>query len=71
VPGHDVDLLSSIRGRPIACPTAPSSSGTLIEMTSEMTSFSSAPADTSKFTPPAGFKEVEHSMKKVLRDASK
>ena len=49
----------------------PATPGALMEMTTEMTSFSAAPVDTSKFTPPAGAKEVEHSMKKVLRESTK
>lgn len=49
----------------------PATPGTLMEMTTELTSFSSAPVDTSKFAPPAGFKEVEHSMTKALREFSK
>ncbi|MBL0161677.1 MAG: hypothetical protein IPP47_32150 [Bryobacterales bacterium] len=57
--------------KPAAAPAKPGAPGTLMEMTTEMTSFSSAPVDTSKFTPPAGCKEVEHSMKKALREASK
>lgn len=36
-----------------------SAAGTLMEMTTTLTSFSSAPADTSQFEVPAGFKQVE------------
>ncbi|HYZ86749.1 MAG TPA: hypothetical protein VE621_20205 [Bryobacteraceae bacterium] len=39
--------------------------GALMEMTTEITSFSSSPVDTSKFAVPAGFKEVEHPMRKM------
>jgi hypothetical protein len=51
-------------------PAAPGSSaapGTLIELTTEMTSFSAAPVDASKFDVPAGFKQVEHDMQKALK----
>jgi hypothetical protein len=44
-----------------------SSAGSLMEMTIESSNFSSAPVDASKFAVPAGFKEVEHSMKKMLK----
>ncbi len=43
----------------------------LLEMTSESSNFSTAAVDASKFAIPAGFKEVEHEMKKVLREAQK
>jgi hypothetical protein len=54
--------------QPAAKPAAPSQS-VFMEMTSEMGSFSSAAVDASKFAVPAGFKEVEHDMKKALREA--
>jgi hypothetical protein len=38
-----------------------------MELTSEMSAFSTAPVDGSKFSVPAGFKEVEHDMKKALK----
>jgi hypothetical protein len=38
------------------------STGSLIETTTELASFSSGPADTSKFEVPAGFKQVESEM---------
>ena len=41
--------------------------GTLMELTTEMTAFSSAPVDAAKLTVPAGFKQVEHQMKKGLK----
>ncbi len=41
--------------------------GTLMEMTSEVTSFSSAPVDASKFEVPAGFKQVESDMLKMRK----
>jgi hypothetical protein len=37
-----------------------------MEMTSESSDFSTAPVDASKFAIPAGFKQVEHEMKKLL-----
>jgi hypothetical protein len=39
--------------------------GTLMELTTELTSFSSGPADASKLEVPAGFKQVEHDMQKI------
>jgi hypothetical protein len=42
-------------------------SGALMESTTELTSFSSAPVNPSQLEVPAGFKEVEHEMKKALR----
>ena len=47
-----------------AGPTPP---GTLMELTTEMTAFSSAAVDASKFAVPAGFKQVEHEMLKALK----
>jgi carbon monoxide dehydrogenase subunit G len=41
--------------------------GTLMEMTTELTAFSSAPVDTAKLSVPAGFKQVDHEMKKALK----
>jgi hypothetical protein len=41
--------------------------GTLMEMTTELTAFSSAPVHSSKFAVPAGFKQVDHEMKKALK----
>ena len=45
-------------------PTPP---GTLMEMTTELTAFSSAPVDVAKLNVPDGFKQVEHEMKKALK----
>ncbi len=42
-------------------------SGTLMEMTMTLTSFSSGPADTSKFEVPAGFKQVEPDLRRAGR----
>jgi hypothetical protein len=44
-----------------------SASGSLIEMTTESSGFSSAPVDSSRFSPPAGFKKVESEMTKRQR----
>jgi hypothetical protein len=44
-----------------------SSAGSLMETTTELTSFAAGPVDASKFAVPAGFKEVEHDMKKLAR----
>jgi hypothetical protein len=43
------------------------SSGMLMEMTMNLTSFSSAPADASKFEVPAGFKQVEPDLRRAGR----
>lgn len=43
----------------------------LLEATTENSNFSTAAVDSSKFAVPAGFKEVEHEMKKVLREMQK
>jgi hypothetical protein len=45
-------------------PTPP---GTLMELTSELTAFSSAAVDAAKFAVPSGFKQVEHEMQKALK----
>ncbi len=44
-----------------------SAQGVLMEMTTEMSGFSSGPVDSSKFQAPAGFKQVESEMLKGLR----
>jgi hypothetical protein len=41
--------------------------GSLMEMTTELSGFSSAPVDPSKFEVPAGFKQVESEMMKAMR----
>ena len=41
--------------------------GTLMELTTELTAFSSAPVDMAKLSVPAGFKQVEHDMSKALK----
>jgi hypothetical protein len=45
----------------------PTSAGLLMELTSELTAFSSAPVDEAKLQVPKGFREVESDMKKLLR----
>jgi hypothetical protein len=52
-----------------ASTSAPSgdAAGTLMEMTTEMTGFSSAAVDPSKFVAPSGFKKVESEMQKRQR----
>lgn len=50
-----------------APPSADATPGLLSEMTMELTSFSSGPADASKLDVPAGFKQVENEMLKALR----
>lgn len=45
--------------------------GVLLEATAENSNFSTAAVDPAKFAVPAGFKEVEHEMKKVLRETQK
>ncbi len=42
-------------------------SGVLMEMVMEMNNFSTAPADGSKFSVPAGFKQVDHPMMRSLQ----
>ena len=39
-----------------------------MEMTTELTAFSSAPVDAAKLNVPDGFKQVEHEMKKALKE---
>jgi hypothetical protein len=41
--------------------------GSMMEMTTELSGFSSAPVDPSKFEVPAGFKQVESEMMKAMR----
>ena len=41
--------------------------GTLMELTTELTAFSSAPVDPAKLGVPAGFKQVDHEMQKALK----
>lgn len=43
----------------------------LLEATTENSNFSTAAVDPGKFAVPAGFKEVEHEMKRVLREMQK
>jgi len=43
------------------------SSAVLMEMTTEMSGFSSAAVDPSRFAPPSGFKKVESEMQKRQR----
>jgi hypothetical protein len=51
-------------------PAAPKGPAAFMEMTTELAAFSMG-ADTSKFAVPAGFKEVEHDMKKAIREMEK
>ena len=57
--------------QPAQTATAPEqssdSSGSLMEMTTESTNFSTASIDASRFDVPAGFKKVENQMEKALR----
>jgi hypothetical protein len=41
--------------------------GTLMELTTELTAFSSAPVDMARMSVPTGFKQVEHDMSKALK----
>ncbi len=52
---------------PPPAPSGQPQQSVFMEMTSEMSAFSTAAVDASKFAVPAGFKEVEHEMKKALR----
>ena len=51
---------------PAAAPSdqAPSSPGSMLEMTTELSGFASAPLDASQFAVPAGFKQVQPDLKK-------
>lgn len=50
-----------------AAPAGAGASGALMEMTTELSGFSSAPVDGSKLSVPSGFKQVEHDMAKALK----
>ncbi len=52
---------------PSAPPSGSGSSGSLMEMTTELTGFASSGVDSSRFDVPGGFKQVDHEMKKALR----
>lgn len=52
-------------------PAAPAGDPILMESTSESSNFSNASVDSAKFNVPTGFKEVEHDMKKALRELNK
>jgi hypothetical protein len=54
--------------QPKPAPSGPPQPSVFMEMTSEMSGFSTAAVDGSKFSAPAGFKEVEHDMKKAIRE---
>ena len=60
-----------VEEQPAQTTTAPAqssdSSGSLIEMTTESTNFSTASIDASRFDVPSGFKKVDHPMEKALR----
>ena len=53
--------------QPAANNSSADASGALMESTTELTNFSSGSLSASQFEVPAGFKEVEHEMKKALR----
>jgi hypothetical protein len=55
---------------PAAAPAKPGES-VLLEITTDYSNFSSAPVDASRFEVPAGFKQVEHDMKKAIREMQK
>lgn len=50
-----------------ASPAGATPPGTLMELTTELTAFSSAPVDAAKLSVPAGFKQVDHEMQKALK----
>ncbi|MCX7604374.1 MAG: hypothetical protein N2036_09895 [Bryobacteraceae bacterium] len=52
-------------------PAAGAPKSVLLEATTELSDFSTAAVDASRFSIPAGFREVEHEMKKILRESSK
>ena len=45
----------------------PAPAGMLMEITTELSAFSTATADPAKFAVPAGFKQVEHDLEKALK----
>jgi len=53
--------------QPSSSQQAGDASGALLEMTTEISSFSSAPVDPSKFEVPAGFKKVDSDIDKAMR----
>jgi hypothetical protein len=55
---------SSTQSAPVAGPTP---AGTLMELTTEITSFSGASVDMAKLSVPEGFKQVEHEFAKQLK----
>jgi hypothetical protein len=55
------DSAPPAQGQPQGAP------GSLMELTTELTNFSAAPVDASKFEIPAGFKQVEDDMTKSMR----
>lgn len=59
--------------KPATPPPAPANAkpqqSIFMEMTSESSAFSTSAVDASKFAVPAGFKEVEHDMKKLARES--
>jgi hypothetical protein len=64
-PAPQVEPAAAAQPAPGAAgPTPP---GTLMELTTELTAFSSAAVDPAKFAVPAGFKQVEHDMQKALK----
>jgi hypothetical protein len=54
---------------PPAAANAKPQQSVFMEMTSESSAFSTSAVDASRFAVPAGFKEVEHDMKKLAREA--
>ncbi len=70
-PKEEAPAAQPEQAQPAAAPAKAAAPGALMEITTELTSFSSGAVDGSKFIPPPGAKEVEHSMKKSLRELSK
>ncbi|HAX43932.1 MAG TPA: hypothetical protein PLF84_16680, partial [Bryobacteraceae bacterium] len=52
---------------PQAAPAASGQAGAFMEMTSESSNFSTASVDPARLAVPAGFRQVEHEMKKLLK----
>jgi hypothetical protein len=48
-----------------AAPATQGTPGSLLEMTTELSNFSAAPVDASRFEVPAGFKQVESELKRM------
>jgi hypothetical protein len=62
------DAPAAEQPKPEDAKAAPAASGALMEMTTELKSFSLAPVDASKMQVPAGFQQIESEMLKATRE---